>query len=90
VLRETVSEILHELLKDQSQATQIKRQMMSLAASSYQGPIPPPEFLERFDAVVPGSAAQILNMAALEQKHRHSMETKEVIYLFGDSLPGFL
>lgn len=44
---------------------------------SYSGPIPPPESLEKYDKVVPGSAQTIIDMAVKEQEHRHDIEGKQ-------------
>jgi uncharacterized membrane protein len=42
----------------------------------YEGPMPPPAMLKAFDAVVPGLANQIADMAIEEQKHRHKWERR--------------
>ena len=42
----------------------------------YEGPMPPPAVLKAFDAVVPGLAKQIADMAVEEQKHRHKWERR--------------
>ena len=40
----------------------------------WQGPLPPPESLARYDDVAPGTAQTIINMAVKEQEHRHKLE----------------
>jgi len=45
---------------------------------SWQGPLPPPQTLQKFDAIVPGSAERIIRMAEQEQAHRHRMEESVV------------
>ena len=40
----------------------------------WNGPLPPPEDLARFNQVVPGAAQIILDMAIKEQDNRHKME----------------
>lgn len=40
----------------------------------YHGPIPPPDMLQRFDDVVPGSARQILEDAHNEGEHRRNLQ----------------
>ena len=40
------------------------------------GPIPSPEILEKYNAIIPGAAERILIMAESEAKHRHQNETK--------------
>jgi len=48
------------------------------AESSWSGPIPSPDQLARFDAVVPGSAERILNMAEQEGEHARDMQRRAV------------
>ncbi len=40
------------------------------------GPIPSPEILEKYEAIIPGAAERILSMAEREAKHRHQNESK--------------
>ena len=47
-------------------------------ASSYSGPIPPPEALEKFNQIIPKGAHRILRMAEKQQAHRHALETKVI------------
>jgi len=42
--------------------------------SSFSGPIPPPQFLEKYNEIVPGSAEIIINMAKDQSEHRQSLE----------------
>lgn len=46
--------------------------------SSFSGPIPPPQFLEKYNEIVPGSAEIIIKMAKNQAEHRQSLE-KSVI-----------
>jgi uncharacterized membrane protein len=48
------------------------------AMEAYSGPLPPPEILARFDAVVPGAAERILKMAEEQAAHRKDLERKLV------------
>lgn len=41
---------------------------------SYQGPIPPAHMLEEYEAVVPGSAKQIIEIFVEQARHRMRME----------------
>lgn len=43
---------------------------------AWQGPLPAPEDLKRYDIIVPGAADRILSMAEEEMKHRHSKENR--------------
>lgn len=40
----------------------------------FQGPLPPPDFLERYEETLPGAAERILRMAELQLDHRHQYE----------------
>lgn len=56
-----------------------EQQMRFVAtATSYSGPIPPPEALERFNEIIPKGAHRILRMAEKQQNHRHQLETKVI------------
>jgi uncharacterized membrane protein len=46
----------------------------STLVAEWQGPLPPPAALEKFDQIVPGSADRILRMAESEQQHRQAYE----------------
>lgn len=51
------------------------RMIVGFAESKiYRGPIPPPEYLEAYEKIVPGSAKEILDMARKQQEHRMSCE----------------
>lgn len=45
---------------------------------SYQGPIPDPETLAQYDALVPGSAERLINRFEKQSDHRMSLETTVV------------
>lgn len=42
---------------------------------AFSGPLPPPEVIEKYDTIVPGSAERIITMAEKEQEHRHKSES---------------
>ncbi len=44
----------------------------------HSGPLPPPEILENYNNILPGSAEHIIKMAETQQLHRHTLETKTV------------
>ena len=48
------------------------------ASSSFVGPIPPPQILDKYNQILPGAADRILKMAEKEQSHRHEMQEKLV------------
>ena len=51
---------------------------VTIEASSWLGPLPPPGTLQSFDDVIPGSAERILAMAEKQANHRILMESKIV------------
>ena len=57
----------------------VLREQRSLAVQQiYQGPLPSPEDLARYEEVMPGLGDTIVSMATGEQAHRHKMETVAV------------
>jgi len=44
----------------------------------FSGPMPPPELLERYELICPGSADRMLSMAEQEAEHRRTTEGKIV------------
>lgn len=45
--------------------------------ASWSGPLPPPEALQRYDAIVPGAANRIFEMA--ERRHQHQIDQEKAI-----------
>lgn len=43
-------------------------------SQTFSGPLPPPEVLEKFESVVPGSAERIIKMAEEQSAHRKYLE----------------
>jgi uncharacterized membrane protein len=52
------------------------QQIAGIATTSYQGPIPHPDILKGFDALVPGSAKTLIDLAMTESSHRRELESK--------------
>lgn len=59
-----------------------------LAHAAWSGPLPPPDALRGFDAVIPGSAERILKMAETEQNHRLDMEQRGLTAEISDTRRG--
>lgn len=57
-----------------------------LIASSYRGPIPPPELLGDYEQISPGSAERILKMAERDLAHRSQMESRALWLTYADNL----
>ncbi len=56
-------------------------QKQTVIHTSYIGPIPPAEDLDRYNQITPGAADRIIAMAEKEQTHRHNID--------GDTTRGF-
>ena len=50
------------------------QELVSVEASSFEGPIPPPALLEGYERVTPGAADRILSMAERQAAHRQELE----------------
>ena len=61
-------ETAEKILKDEEAILSIIRQ------SSFSGPLPPPQILEKYESIVPGSADRIIGMAEKQSEHRRSIE----------------
>ena len=59
---------------------QLVQQTTSLAKieSSFKGPLPPPQVLDHYDKIVPGSAEKIISMWEQQVKHRQELEKKVI------------
>lgn len=47
---------------------------LAVTTQQYSGPIPPPNILEGFERIVPGSAERILRMAEQNSEHQQAIE----------------
>lgn len=45
---------------------------------AYQGPLPHPDLLVKYEEIIPGAAERILSMAEKEQQHRHQLESEVI------------
>jgi uncharacterized membrane protein len=52
--------------------------LMAQQVTHYEGPIPDPETLNRYEQIAPGTAERIIAMAEKEQSHRHEIESTVV------------
>src|SRR5260370_35815622 len=53
---------------------QILHEITAKLTAEFLGPFPSPDTLARFEQIVPGSAAQIINMAESQVTHRQYLE----------------
>lgn len=48
------------------------------ASSLFQGPLPPPQILNNYDQIVPGSAERIISLWESQVRHRQELEKKAI------------
>lgn len=82
-------EIIRPLLRDPALAPQAVARMAT-AVRMFRGPLPPPDAFKDYNDVLPGSGHEILEMAKLEQHHRHRMQCLEMIYPYLGWFAGFV
>ena len=51
---------------------------LEIRAQHFQGPIPPPNILSRYEEIVPGAAERIISMAEKQGEHRRNLEVKVI------------
>ena len=75
------SDIAHRQDQSQGQGQREQqaeeRQLVAMQAE-FQGPLPPPQLLERYEEIHPGTAERILQQFERETQHRHAIEQKLV------------
>ncbi len=54
---------------------QLSTQRVSASLSAFQGPLPPPEILEKYNLIVANGAERIMAMAESQLGHRQSLES---------------
>ncbi len=59
-----------------NKSIQVRQQQINI--QQFQGPIPPPEILARYDEVIPGGADRILAMAERQAAHRQELEKRVI------------
>jgi uncharacterized membrane protein len=52
--------------------------LIQASSSSFSGPIPPPELLERYNDVIPNGAERIMVMAERQSAHREALEARVI------------
>lgn len=66
------------VVKHTSKSPQTIERQISITqrgTSVFQGPIPSPEVIERYDALVPGTAQRLIDLAIEESLHRRTIES---------------
>lgn len=64
------------------------RAIVAHQSVSFSGPLPPPNHLEQYERIVPGSAERILKMAEEQSFHRRTLEAKVIHSGVSDSKKG--
>jgi uncharacterized membrane protein len=59
-----------------------------IVASSFSGPLPPPEVLEGYDRIFPGLAERLVRMAEKQSDHRMELEKKAISAQLSESSRG--
>lgn len=52
---------------------------ISRVTEEFSGPLPPPQHLEQYNQILPGSAERILSMAEKQQEHRMAVENSVLL-----------
>ena len=76
-----LSEALEQATKSLSEE---KRRLLvhTLSQQSFfQGPFPPPDVLQGYEEILPGSAERVFTLTEKEQQHRHRLEEEEIRFL---------
>ena len=66
----------HQARLAHTQQRQTTQQVQFHQQKIHTGPLPTPEDLQQYDLILPGAAERIINMAEIEQQHRHDLERK--------------
>lgn len=80
---------------DDNDIEDVKEQKMVRAVakvmqSEFSGPIPPPNMIKGYEAILPGAADRIITMAEKQSSHRQEMERKIIFAESRDGLLGIL
>lgn len=69
---------------------ELAQQVIGIIRSEYSGPLPPPQSLEKYNKIIPGSAERILAMAEKQSDHRRELEKKALNTDSRNSLLGII
>lgn len=67
---------------------QVQQRSQIVASVAMSGPLPPPQQLAGYEAVLPGCAERIIRMAEEQAAHRRALETKGLEHLVNRSTLG--
>ena len=57
-------------------APTVSPQSIQVTQQSFHGPVPPPQILDHYEAILPGATERIFRMAEKAQDHRQSLESR--------------
>lgn len=63
---------------EESRLEQNSSRVLSGVQISYSGPLPPPEILEKYERLVPGSAERLFQQFEQQTAHRHTVELRVI------------
>ncbi len=77
---DTVDSAIDTILKavPEEQKGEAIKALMIIKEEAFEGPIPPPSLFREYEAILPGSADRILNLAEKQQTHRIEIEKSAV------------
>lgn len=76
--RRALARLQSQVVVDESRdpTVQVGATITSTTIAAYSGPIPPAQELARYDEVVPGSAAKIIDWTNRQSEHRQKLESR--------------
>jgi uncharacterized membrane protein len=90
-LRETVETALGSEVSPENRATVTERVVRRVETLiTYQGPIPPPGYLQGYESACPGAATRIIAMAEKAQDRQENRFDKAMDYEYGDRRLGLI
>lgn len=74
----------------EKEAAAVGKVVMQAIKEEFSGPIPPPDIIEKYERIIPGSADRIITMAEKQAAHRQAMEKKMIESESRDGLLGII
>jgi len=73
--REDTSESTRPVAKQEGSSASAQQESL-VHVEAFQGPLPPPETLEKYNRICPGAAERIIQMAEQQSAHRRAQEKR--------------
>lgn len=74
----------------EKEAAAVGKVVVQAIKEEFSGPIPPPDIIEKYERIIPGSADRIMTMAEKQAAHRQAMEKKMIESESRDGLLGII